>query len=69
MASYHFINRRHSKTLLNEYIIRGYIDRGKFDNVDLIFWSVRSSSRREGDWVLVVDVSYRYYSQLHVSLY
>ena len=35
--------------------MRGYIIRGKLANMDLIYWSVCSSSRRGGDWLKGVD--------------
>ena len=37
--------------------------------MDLIYWSVHSSSRRGGDNILGVDGGYRYFSQLRLSLY
>ena len=47
--------------------IRDYIDRGKIANMNLIYWSVRSSSRKGGN--VVKGIQYRYFSQLGVSLY
>ena len=54
-----------------EYTIRGYYDRGKIvvniTNMDITYWSVRSSSTRgrckEGGW------GHRYFSQVQVLLY
>ena len=35
--------------------------------MDLIYWSVRLSNRREGDGVKGLDEGYRYFSQREVS--
>ena len=55
----------------NGYRKCGYIDSGKFvvSNMDLIYWSVRSSSKRVGDWVYWVDGVYHIFCQLQDSLY
>ena len=41
----------------------------KLANMDLIYWSVRSSNRRGGDYVKIVDGEYHSFSQLRASLY
>ena len=55
-----FLAQMDNFTNVNGYRIRGYIDRGNFSsiqvaNMNLIYWSVCSSSRREGDGVKEVD--------------
>ena len=41
----------------------------KVAKMDLIYWSVRLSSRKERDGVKSVAGRYHYFSQLKVSLY
>ena len=41
----------------------------KIATMKLIYWPVRSSSRRGGDGVKRINGKHRYFSQLRVSLY
>ena len=47
--------------------IHGYYDSRKIVNIELIDWSVRSSIKRDCDWVKWVEGGNRYFSPLRVS--
>ncbi len=55
---------KHNYVHTNGYLTRGSIDRGKFvSNMDLIYASISSSSRRGGEGVNRLDGDYVYISQ------